>query len=656
MECLKIGRKNVQSYTEVLRSFSITLHFYSPRAYQFIRKKFNDHLPSVTTIRKWHANCTSNAEPGINKECLSAVAALVESFKNEEKTLIVSITFDEMSIRRMIQWNDAKKRFIGYITHGQFVGQIPVARNALVFLITGLNSDFSLPIAHYFVIAPNGREKALIINQVVTEVTKLGVRVANITFDGLSSNLSACEELGASFKQSFMKPFFINPVDSKKVHIFLDACHMLKLARNCIASEKFMCHRPSNSTISWQFFERLESCRSRNDFVCHKLTKKHMQWYRAQMDVRLAAQTLSDSVANAMEHLMGEGVRSFQHCEGTIEFIRTMNKVFDIFNSKKKKKGNVFKSPITISSKETIFNFLSQATTYIQSLTLHGRSIMLSKKKTAFKGMVINIMSLKEIVAEYLDTGLIESVPTFYTSQDPLETLFGRVRSLNGNNDNPSVEQFTSALRKLLIHNEIVSSDLSNCTDQLNILTVSSFRERSIANEGNDQNDDAGQIASFKAHRFCTNDNLLNVFQDSTIVRTADEIENKLKFIARFDCDTCIEVLDIHEKICSDFHKYSPCMSTALIGRIVYKFMDIFKNERDISYDILLETVLQNIDDIITFPNFNCEDDHKKYFINFMAEEFIRARAVYIAKTDTLNEQKLMLRKKLKSAINFQGQ
>lgn len=314
----------------------------------------------------------------------------------------------------------------------------------------------------------------MLINQVVTEVTRLGIRVANITFDGLSSNFSACEELGASFNQLNMKPFFFNPVDSKKIHIFLDACHMLKVARNCIASEKYMNHRSSNSSISWLFFERLESCRFKNDFVCHKLTKKHMQWYRAQMDVRLAAQTLSDSVANSMEHLMGEGVRSFQNCEGTIEFIRIMNKVFDIFNSKKEKRGNVFKSPITISSKENIFEFLNQADTYIRSLTLHGRNILLSRKKTAFRGMLINIMSLKEIVSEYLDTGLIESVPTFYMSQDPLETFFGRVRSLNGNNDNPNVEQFSSALRKLLIHNEIVSSDLSNCTDQLNILTVSS--------------------------------------------------------------------------------------------------------------------------------------------------------------------------------------
>lgn len=99
-----------------------------------------------------------------------------------------------MSIRRMIQWNDAKKKFIGYITYGNFKGEF---------------------------IAPNGKEKAVLINQVVTEVTKLGIRVANITFDGLSSNFSACEELGASFNQLNMKPFFLIQWTQKKFIFYL---------------------------------------------------------------------------------------------------------------------------------------------------------------------------------------------------------------------------------------------------------------------------------------------------------------------------------------------------------------------------------------------------------------------------------------------------
>lgn len=491
------------------------MHFYSPRAYQFLRDKFNKHLPSKVTLRKWYANCTSEGEPGISKESLKTLAALAENFKMQGRELVVSISFDEMSIRRMVQWNDAKKRFYGYISHGEFETEnIPVARNALVFLVTGLNADFSLPLAHYFVIALKGTEKALLIKDIVTEITNLKIRIANLTFDGLQSNISACKALGASFDILNMKPYILNP-NSNKIHILLDACHMLKVARNCIATEKFIHNRASKKTVSWVYFERLEACRNQKNFICHKLTKKHMQWYRSKMDVRLAAETLSDSVANSMEHLMNEGIKSFEHCDETIVFTRIMNKLFDVFNSKKEKEGNIFKSPLTMTTKRIIYDFLGEAEAYLKSLTLHGRSILLSQKKTAFKGMLINILSLKAVVAEYVDTGIIESLPTFKMSQDPLESLFGRIRSLNGNNDNPNIEQFSSALRKLLVHNEIQSSDLSNCRDQLNILTISSFKKKdpeTLPSENNNNDENSADIHSFQRELFSANDNLLDVF------------------------------------------------------------------------------------------------------------------------------------------------
>lgn len=100
---------------------------------------------------------------------------------------------------------------------------------------------------------------------------------------------------------------------------------------------------------------------------------------------------------------------------------------------------------------------------------------------------------------------------------------------------------------------------------------------------------------------------------------------------------------------------YTPCLSTVLIGKIVYKFFNIFKNDKTMSYKILLETILRNIDKDNVFLNFNCENEHKEYFLDFIVKEFIRMRAVYIAKTSTLNEQKRILRKQLSKAIHFRG-
>lgn len=49
-----------------MRSFALTLHFHSARAYDYVRDKFNKNLPHVSTIRKWYSyvccSCTRTNE------------------------------------------------------------------------------------------------------------------------------------------------------------------------------------------------------------------------------------------------------------------------------------------------------------------------------------------------------------------------------------------------------------------------------------------------------------------------------------------------------------------------------------------------------------------------------------------------------------------
>lgn len=47
------GKHTKQKYPEELKTFAITLHFYSPKGYEFVRKHFNLCFPSHPTIRNW---------------------------------------------------------------------------------------------------------------------------------------------------------------------------------------------------------------------------------------------------------------------------------------------------------------------------------------------------------------------------------------------------------------------------------------------------------------------------------------------------------------------------------------------------------------------------------------------------------------------------
>lgn len=85
-------------YPEKVREFCITLHYYSPRAYEYVREKFNKNLPHSGTIRAWYANCNVDCRPGITAQCLDVIKERVAEKRRNGKQLIVSISFDEVNI------------------------------------------------------------------------------------------------------------------------------------------------------------------------------------------------------------------------------------------------------------------------------------------------------------------------------------------------------------------------------------------------------------------------------------------------------------------------------------------------------------------------------------------------------------------------------
>lgn len=86
--------------------------------------------------------------------------------------------------------------------------------------------------------------------------------------------------------------------------------HMLKLVRNCLGDKNILRDK-FNRTIEWKFIERLYRAK-KNDLVSHKLTKKHIEYGGNVMNVTLASQTISNSVAETIEKLASMGVKSFK--------------------------------------------------------------------------------------------------------------------------------------------------------------------------------------------------------------------------------------------------------------------------------------------------------------------------------------------------------
>lgn len=79
----------------------------------------------------------------------------------------------------------------------------------------------------------------------------------------------------------------------------------------------------------------------------NKLSSQCIHWKQNKMKVKYAANTLSASVANAIDFLRDEGLNDFKDSENTVKFIKIIDRLFDFLNSRNPL-GKHFKQPLTI--------------------------------------------------------------------------------------------------------------------------------------------------------------------------------------------------------------------------------------------------------------------------------------------------------------------
>lgn len=237
-ECLLKGIKPSAKYPPSLRAFCMTLHFISPKAYDYVRNKFGKNIPHPETIREWYRSSDLDSTSGINKKSLDSIAELAKQMKSKGKQLTISLLFDEMAILRNLTWCRNQNKFVGLADCGTIeeAEEMTLADNVIVFMACGINADFQQPIAFHFIKQLKANDRADIVRKVIKEVSMRGIKVKTIVFDGLSANGKMCQILGADFtlRNGIYKTDFKNPFDENEVLIMYDPSHMEKLIRNTL--------------------------------------------------------------------------------------------------------------------------------------------------------------------------------------------------------------------------------------------------------------------------------------------------------------------------------------------------------------------------------------------------------------------------------------
>lgn len=236
-------------------------------------------------------------------------------------------------------------------------------------MLVALNSNWKVPVAYFLVKGLSSQEKANLVNTVLPFVHDTDVSVKTLTFDGTATNLSMTTNLGAQLSFLDIKPYFEHPETKQKVHLFLDPAHMIKLCRNTLGDWKELFDEDKNP-IKWDYFVKLVNLKDKVGIHAGtKIRNRHINYYKENMKVKLAAQTFSTSVADAFEYCCNSlKTDDFKHVEHTAKFCRHINNIFDVLNTRNFLSKSEFKKPLFPNSENHIKMFIKESIEYIKNL------------------------------------------------------------------------------------------------------------------------------------------------------------------------------------------------------------------------------------------------------------------------------------------------
>lgn len=345
------------------------------------------------------------------------------------------------------------------------------------------------------------------IRQALNRLHDVSIEICSLTLDGPPEHFSTVAKLGAVLESgSNTKPFFYHPSDrNHKVYVVFDPCHMLKNIRNCLGDLKILKDH-DNNFIKWEYIENLAALQESEGLrLGNRLRNLHVNYRKIVMKVYLAAQTLSSSVADAIE-FCDEVLQlpEFKGSAPTVRFIRAVDRIFDFLNVRNPW-GRGYKSPLRTSNDKRWRAKIMDEVNYLSQLKLTNDTLLVqSRRKAGFLGFYNAVVSVlhvydKDVKAEKPE---LNYLLTYKLSQDHLKLFFCAIRSRGGWSPNPTAAQFVNAFKQLLIHHEISNSTGNVQGNDIAILSVfsGSLKRAKIDKFNVDVYSDAENVRTIKKY------------------------------------------------------------------------------------------------------------------------------------------------------------
>jgi DNA transposase THAP9 len=655
INCTSGPKKNV--YSPELKAFALSLNFFSPKAYDYVRKTFNSCLPHSRTLSRWYKCIDGKA--GFTEEAFIALKKAVELKSLHNQKLICNLAIDEIHIRPHVEPDGET----GYVYNGSSDTSDAVATKILVFLVVALNASWKIPVGYFPITSMTGEQKKNLVTRCIENIVNTGSELIGVTFNGDSSNLSMARLFGIQTEPPFESTTFKIESNNIEFFIFVDAVHCIKLVRNTLCEVKYDIIDSENGVIKWEYFQKL------NELQYNKglhLPNTHINFKLQKMKVRSSTQTLSESVADALECCKTVlKLEDFKDSGPTIKFVRMMSNIFDILNSHNINAVGHKKALCEANIDETL-KFADAAVAYLSSLRFSmGQLIIESNRSTGFVGLLMNLKNIQNLYNRFIVSKKLIYLPFNKLNQDHIELFLANICSRLDQNNNPTVRQFMTAYIRSLKTCEIIENGIGNCLplEQItsldcseNIINMTTTKRNFIEEEQNDSENIFldSKFLDENQYLFDFDETVLGEYNLNVIQYIAGYIISQLSKTIK--CITCIELmkendsgnpslLNIKNKAkltvpCAELVKI--CSITELEFKCAFEGnnckTDAQKKQKIISN---VMTTLIGSNSLHRFRNHIIEHDifqnHFSLFIKCIIEKYLSLRIYYITKRNKKN-------------------
>uniref|UniRef100_A0A8D0H3H5 THAP domain containing 9 n=1 Tax=Sphenodon punctatus TaxID=8508 RepID=A0A8D0H3H5_SPHPU len=252
--------RQVTEYTAEMRQFACTLHLYSSKAYDYVRKIFP--LPHPSSLTNWLSS--GKASPGFRDSIFFQLQQRVEG--GEEAYWYCALMIEGVVLKQQLEWDPMTRRLVGFVDLGAGaldVDEAPLASEALVVMAVGILGHWRAPLGYFFLSGTMGHVLAQLLRQAISKLNNIGIMVLSVTSAATPHNMAMAKALGVRIDANNIKCTFQHPPGSShQIVYFFDVCHMLKLIRNA-----FQCfHRIQflGEIAQWQHVVDLAALQERN--------------------------------------------------------------------------------------------------------------------------------------------------------------------------------------------------------------------------------------------------------------------------------------------------------------------------------------------------------------------------------------------------------